>query len=111
MRYDKGQKDPPRRHILEVASRQFREGGIAAVGMSGLMSKAGLTNGAFYTHFSSKEALVRDAVIDALEESVGKIEAAVASGAGLEGFIRDYLFELIGEGSASCGRVTRHLGG
>ncbi len=91
MRYDKGHKDTTRRHILEVASRQFREGGIAAVGMAGLMSRAGLTNGAFYTHFASKEALVRDALVDALEESVGKIEAAIESGAGLEGFIRDYL--------------------
>ncbi len=58
-RYDKGHRDTTRRHILDVASAQFRESGIAAVGLAGIMSEAGLTNGAFYTHFESKEDLVR----------------------------------------------------
>ena len=53
-RYDKGHRDTTRRQILDVASAQFRESGIAAVGLAGIMSAAGLTNGAFYTHFESK---------------------------------------------------------
>ena len=91
MRYDKGHKEATRRKILEIATRQFREGGVAAVGLAGLMTDAGLTNGAFYGHFGSKEALVREAIDAALEDSRGKIEAAVSSGAGLPGFVRDYL--------------------
>jgi len=66
MRYDKGHKDETRRHILDVASAQFRESGIAAVGLAGIMSEAGLTNGAFYTHFASKEDLVQEVLTDAL---------------------------------------------
>jgi AcrR family transcriptional regulator len=47
MRYDKGHKDATRSHIIDVASAQFREGGVAAVGIAGIMAGAGLTNGAF----------------------------------------------------------------
>ena len=60
MRYEKGHKDATRQRILEVASKQFREQGVAAVGLAGIMSDAGLTNGAFYAHFESKEDLVRE---------------------------------------------------
>ena len=91
MRYDRSHKEATRRKILEIATRQFREGGVAAVGLAGLMTDAGLTNGAFYGHFGSKEALVREAIEAALEDSQRKIEAAVSSGAGLRGFVRDYL--------------------
>ena len=49
MRYEKGYRDSTRQHILDVASAQFRENGIAAAGIAGIMSAAGLTNGAFYT--------------------------------------------------------------
>ena len=62
MRYEKGHKDATRERIIEVASRQFRENGVAAVGLAGIMSDAGLTNGAFYTHFESKEDLVQAVV-------------------------------------------------
>ena len=90
MRYDKGHKDATRQRIVEVASRQFREKGVAAVGLAGIMTDAGLTNGAFYAHFDSKEDLVREVLA-----SPGKRnemwQAAVESGEGLESTIRRYL--------------------
>jgi AcrR family transcriptional regulator len=55
MRYAKGHKDTSHERILNVAARQFRRRGIAAAGMTGIMAKAGLTNGAFYSHFESSE--------------------------------------------------------
>ena len=91
MRYDKGHKDETRRHILDVASAQFRESGIAAVGLAGIMSEAGLTNGAFYTHFSSKEELVREVLMDALTRREERHKANLESGVALETTIRDYL--------------------
>jgi TetR/AcrR family transcriptional regulator, transcriptional repressor for nem operon len=60
MRYQKGHKDATRQHIIDVASAQVREGGVAAVGIAGIMTGAGLTNGAFYNHFESKEDLVEE---------------------------------------------------
>jgi AcrR family transcriptional regulator len=89
MRYEKGHKDLTRRRIVEVASRQFREHGVAAVGIAGIMSDAGLTNGAFYAHFDSKEHLVREVLSHAGFRN--KLSRAAANGTGLEGAIRDYL--------------------
>jgi TetR/AcrR family transcriptional repressor of nem operon len=87
MRYEKGHKDATRERIIDVASKQFRENGVAAVGLAGIMSDAGLTNGAFYTHFESKEDLVRAVLGNALDRRETKLETA----AGLEVMIRDYL--------------------
>ena len=91
MRYDKGHKDETRRHILDVASAQFRESGIAAVGLAGIMSEAGLTNGAFYTHFASKEDLVREVLTDALTRREERHKDNLENGVALETTIRDYL--------------------
>ncbi|MET4256431.1 TetR/AcrR family transcriptional repressor of nem operon [Bradyrhizobium sp. S3.12.5] len=91
MRYEKGHKDETRRHILDVASAQFRESGIAAVGLAGIMSEAGLTNGAFYSHFASKEDLVREVLTDALTRREERHKANLENGVALETTIRDYL--------------------
>jgi TetR/AcrR family transcriptional repressor of nem operon len=90
-RYDKGHRDTTRRHILDVASTQFRENGIAAVGLAGIMAEAGLTNGAFYTHFASKEDLVRAVLCDALERREQRHKDNLENGVALETVIRDYL--------------------
>src|ERR1700733_15266162 len=66
MRYEKGHKEATRQHIIDVASKQFRESGVAAAGLAGVMSAAGLTNGAFSAHFESKEDLVGAVLSDAL---------------------------------------------
>jgi TetR/AcrR family transcriptional repressor of nem operon len=87
MRYEKGHKDATRERIIDVASRQFRENGVAAVGLAGIMSDAGQTNGAFYTHFESKEDLVRAVLGNALSRRETKLQTT----AGLEAMIRDYL--------------------
>jgi AcrR family transcriptional regulator len=91
MRYEKGHKDETRRHIIDVASAQFRESGIAAVGLAGIMSEAGLTNGAFYTHFASKEDLVREVLTDALTRREEKHRDNLENSVALETTIRDYL--------------------
>ena len=91
MRYEKGHKETTRQHIVDVASRQFREGGVAAVGIAGIMSAAGLTNGAFYAHFDSKEDLVRAVLVDALGQRERGLRANLEGQAGLKQSIRDYL--------------------
>jgi TetR/AcrR family transcriptional regulator, transcriptional repressor for nem operon len=87
MRYEKGHKDATRERIIDVASRQFRQNGVAAVGLAGIMSDAGLTNGAFYNHFESKEDLVQAVLDHALNRRAAKLR----SKSGLEELIRDYL--------------------
>jgi TetR/AcrR family transcriptional regulator, transcriptional repressor for nem operon len=87
MRYEKGHKDATRERIVDVASKLFRQNGVAAVGLAGIMSDAGLTNGAFYNHFESKEDLVQAVLASALNRRETKLKTA----SGLEGIIRDYL--------------------
>src|ERR1041384_5125964 len=58
MRYGKDQKQATRQRILEAAGRRFKADGIDGAGVAAVMSDAGLTNGAFYGHFTSKEDLV-----------------------------------------------------
>ena len=91
MRYEKGHKEATREHIIDVASAQFRENGVAAVGLAGIMSAAGLTNGAFYTHFESKEDLVRTVLLHALSRREARLRANLEGKAGLEATIHDYL--------------------
>jgi AcrR family transcriptional regulator len=91
MRYEKGHKEATRQHIIDVASKQFRESGVAAAGLAGVMSAAGLTNGAFYAHFESKEDLVRAVLTDALDRRERGLAGNLKANAGLEKSIRDYL--------------------
>lgn len=90
MRYDKGHKDASRRRIMEVAGERFRSDGIAASGLAGIMSDAGLTNGAFYPHFKSKAELVRESVAAAMEDQANLMRDLANSG-GLEAAIDAYL--------------------
>jgi len=55
------------------------------------MSDAGLTNGAFYAHFASKEDLVANVLADQLRAQRQSLDAQPADRAGLEAFIRSYL--------------------
>ncbi len=90
MRYEKGRKDASRRRIMKVAAERFRCDGIAASGLAGIMSDAGLTNGAFYPHFQSKAELVRESVTSALEDQSHRLQDAFAAG-GLEAVLAVYL--------------------
>jgi len=49
-----------------IASKKFREEGLAGIGIADLMKEAGLTVGGFYKHFKSHDDLVAEAVGSAL---------------------------------------------
>lgn len=80
MRYAKDHREKTRRRIVETASRVLRRNGIAASGVIGLMNEAGLTQGGFYTHFASKDALVGEA-IDHAQKKARRWLAGVAAAA------------------------------
>jgi TetR/AcrR family transcriptional repressor of nem operon len=60
-----------RREIVAAASRLFRAQGIGTVSIANITGSLGLTDGGFYRHFSSKEALVVEAVEAASLETAG----------------------------------------
>src|SRR3954454_4450042 len=90
MRYAPEHNEATRERILEAASRLFREHGIAAVGLAKIMAEADLTVGTFYTHFKSKEALFREALLRSLDARHETLEP-VLRGADLELVVRAYL--------------------
>src|SRR3954468_2611554 len=90
MRYAPEHNEETRERILDVASRLFREHGIAAVGLAKVMAEAGLTVGTFYTHFKSKEALLRETLVRSLDARHEQLEQAL-HGADLEMVVRAYL--------------------
>ena len=55
--------------MIDVASRLFREHGFDGIGLKDLMEGAGLTQGAFYKQFASKEDLAAQASRRALESA------------------------------------------
>ena len=91
MRYTKDHKQATRQRIVEAAGRRFKEDGIEGAGVATVMSDAGLTNGAFYGHFASKEDLVANVLADQLRAQRESFDAQLAERAGLEAFIRSYL--------------------
>ena len=55
--------------VLDAAAKLFRARGINGVSVPALMAEAGLTHGAFYGHFNSKEELAAAACAHAIEQS------------------------------------------
>jgi TetR/AcrR family transcriptional regulator, transcriptional repressor for nem operon len=91
MRYGKDQKQATRQRILEAAGRRFKQDGIDGAGVAAVMSDAGLTNGAFYAHFASKEDLVANVLADQLRAQRQGLDSEPSDREGLKAFVRFYL--------------------
>jgi TetR/AcrR family transcriptional regulator, transcriptional repressor for nem operon len=91
MRYSQDHKQATRQRILEAAGRRFKEDGIDGAGVAAVMSDAGLTNGAFYAHFASKEDLVANVLADQVRAQRHRFDAQPSDRAGLEAIVRAYL--------------------
>jgi AcrR family transcriptional regulator len=68
-----------RRHILSVAARMFAECGYAGTSLNDIVRESGLTKGAFYFHFASKEALALAVFQDMQERMHDRILTAARS--------------------------------
>jgi TetR/AcrR family transcriptional repressor of nem operon len=61
--------------LVQAAGRLFRERGIDGVGVAEISKKAGLTHGALYAQFPSKEALAAEAFASAFKGGLEQITA------------------------------------
>lgn len=90
-RYSPEHKEATRRRMIETAGRRFKSDGIDGSGIATLVADAGLTNGAFYGHFSSKDDLVASVVAQQLEDQVAVVNSLPAGVDSVEAFLREYL--------------------
>jgi TetR/AcrR family transcriptional repressor of nem operon len=95
MRHSKAEKAKTHKRIVAIASKRFREEGLAGIGIAELMKEAGLTVGGFYKHFKSRDDLVAEAVGSALELWKCQVHAAASGGPPVtyESLVDDYLSE------------------
>lgn len=90
-RYSPEHKEATRRRMIETAGRRFKSDGIDGSGIATLVADAGLTNGAFYGHFSSKDDLVAAVVAQQLEAQVAVVNSLPAGLASVEEYLQYYL--------------------
>lgn len=74
MRYPVEETAAKHERIVRGASRLFRERGFENVSVGEVMKAAGLTHGAFYAHFGSKEELQAAAVAYGQRVSLGRLQ-------------------------------------
>lgn len=67
MRYSREHKAQTRARIVRRAAASLRQNGVHGVGVADLMKQAGLTHGGFYAHFKSRDALIGEAMIFAMD--------------------------------------------
>lgn len=71
-------KDATHERIVSVAARAIRRSGYDGTSVADIMKEAGLTHGAFYSHFKSREAMLAEAAGKACSESAAVIAEVVA---------------------------------
>ena len=64
--------------IVTAAARAIRRGGFEGVGVAHIMKEAGLTHGGFYAHFSSRNAMLAEAIDRAGQESAARLTQGIA---------------------------------
>ncbi|GAA0995966.1 TetR/AcrR family transcriptional regulator [Nocardiopsis tropica] len=90
-RYSPEHKEATRRRMVEAAGRRFKSNGIDGSGIATLVADVGLTNGAFYGHFSSKDDLVANVVAQQLAQQTAVLNALPAGRESVETFVGQYL--------------------
>jgi TetR/AcrR family transcriptional regulator, transcriptional repressor for nem operon len=90
-RYGPEHKPATRARLLETAGRRFKTDGLDGAGIATLVADAGLTNGAFYGHFSSKDDLIGSVVAEQLAEQAAQVAALPPGASSVAAFVGAYL--------------------
>ncbi len=86
--------------ILKVAARRFRELGLDGIGVADVMKQAGVTVGAFYKHFKSRDELVVEALATAFKDIDAWEEHAETLAQLLQTYLTEYHRDNPGAGCA-----------
>lgn len=87
-------KEASHERIVDAAARAIRRSGYNGTGVADIMKEAGLTHGAFYAHFASREAMLAEAADCAgaqANAAAAKLVAAAPSEQALKTLVEAYL--------------------
>lgn len=70
MRYSSSHKEETRRKLLDSSRALLKKGGFYSTGVDKLMASIGLTSGAFYSHFKSKDELLEVVLKEEIDNTV-----------------------------------------
>jgi AcrR family transcriptional regulator len=87
-------KEASHERIVSAAARAIRRSGYDGTGVADIMKEAGLTHGAFYAHFPSREAMLTEAAARACAETAAAtagVVARVPAEQALNSLLRTYL--------------------
>lgn len=75
MRYSKTHREETRARLLNASRAMAKREGFGATGVDALMASLGLSGGAFYRHFATKEALFEELVEREMRNSLDLLAA------------------------------------
>lgn len=111
MRYPAGHKEQKRQQLLQASGALIKESGFAATGVDAIARAAGVTSGAFYSHFASKSDLLTALVQRELQHSTelwaGKLDQSLDQWLA---YVMDHYLSLAHVQSAGAGCVLPTLG-
>lgn len=87
-------KEASHERIVTAAARAIRRTGYDGTGVADIMKEAGLTHGAFYAHFASREAMLAEAADRAGAETnafAARVVSAVPPEQSLQALLQAYL--------------------
>jgi AcrR family transcriptional regulator len=102
-----------RAFLLQIAAEEFSERGYSETTMAQLIARSGLTKGAFYFHFSSKEQLALAVIEEKQRQWIDSVVQAISAEPGAFGQLRAVASALVkvhrDPSAFSVSRLTRDL--
>ena len=86
--------------LLEAAAALARSDGVTALGVEKVIQKAGVSKGAFFYHFATKEEMVRALLDHVSQQCMQEVDNAVAQGARFTDAFVDMILEQVRDNGA-----------
>jgi TetR/AcrR family transcriptional repressor of nem operon len=91
-----------RRALAAAAGRLFRQKGIDGVGVAELCEAAGMTHGALYSHFGSKDELATEAFVQGQAASRTRLDGAVGPNPDISAILDFYVSRRQRDNAIDC---------
>jgi TetR/AcrR family transcriptional regulator, transcriptional repressor for nem operon len=91
-----------REALLDAAGRLIRQRGVDGVGVAELCNAAGMTHGALYSHFGSKDDLAAEALTQGQSASRKRMAAAIGEAPDLAAVVDFYVSARHRDNSSTC---------